>query len=145
MDIPRERFKVSRVLWLGKPSLSLGQEYALKYCSRLPNQLGHNSPSITLLGQPVIQGGNVSLVLHVGLLLLSLAGIERLNANRKSLSTALVVALLPWLVDFDQDFTMYVANAVIFTLVMLILFVPMVLIERYNCVMQSYIVNLIYV
>ena len=74
-----------------------------------------------------------------------MAGIERLNANRKSLSTALVVALLPWLVDFDQDFTMYVANAVIFTLVMLILFVPMVLIERYNCVMQSYIGNLIYV
>ena len=52
------------------------------------------------------------------------------------MSTALVVALLTWLIEFDQDFTMYVANAVNFTLVMLILFVPMVLIERYNCVMQ---------
>ena len=121
---------VPRVLWPDKPSLSLGKVYAVKYCSKLPHLVGHHSSSITVLGQPLIHGGIFGLIIHAGLLLFALAGIEKLNANRSALSTCLVVALLPWLIDFDQDFAMYLANAVKFALVMLILFIPIVLIER---------------
>ena len=121
---------IPRVLWDNKPSLSLGGTYAVNYCSKLPEYLGHHSASITLLGQPVIQGGMIGLILHGGILLMVLATIEKMNSNRTGLSTAFVVAMLPWLIDFDQDFAMYVANAVKFALVMTILFIPIYLIER---------------
>ncbi len=42
----------------------------------------------------------------------------------------MVAALLPWLIDFDQDFAIYVANAVKFALVMAVLFIPVAVIER---------------
>ena len=128
---------IPRAFWPNKPNLSLGKEYAMKYCSRRTFEIGHHSASITLLGQPIIKGGIWGLVFHVGILLFALAIVETFNANRAALSTTLVVALLPWLIDFDQDFAMYVANAVKFTLVMLILFVPMVLIEHYNGAMRK--------
>ncbi|HER26070.1 MAG TPA: hypothetical protein ENI69_03065 [Rhodospirillales bacterium] len=121
---------VPRLLWPEKPNLSLGQEYAVKYCAKAPQFLGQHSASITLLGQPVIMGGLIGLIIHGGLLILALAGIERLNRNPTALSTAFVAALLPWLIDFDQDFALYVANAVKFALVMAALLIPMALIER---------------
>ena len=124
---------IPRILWKNKPSLSLGGNYAVNYCSKQPKYLGYHSASITLLGQPLIQGGIIGLILHGGILLLVLAAIERMNTNRTGISTAFVVALLPWLIDFDQDFSMYVANAVKFSSVMIILYVPIVLIERRAC------------
>jgi len=59
-----------------------------------------------------------------------------MNTNRTGLSTAFVVALLPWVIDFDQDFAMYVANAVKFSLVMAFLIAPIALFERYGGVMR---------
>ena len=125
---------VPRILWPNKPSLSLGQEYAVKYCSKLPKHLGDHSASITLLGQPVIHGGIIGLVVHGGILLLILAGVEKFNVRRSALSTAMVAAMLPWLMDFDQDFAMYIANAVKFALVMGVLFVPIAIISSRNSI-----------
>ncbi len=107
---------VPRALWPDKPSLSLGGDYTTRYCG-FPVK-GRNSSSITLLGQPIIQGGGAGLLLHGTLLLIGLAGIAWLNRDPWSLSTSTVTALLPWLIDFDQDFAMYVANFVKFSLVM---------------------------
>lgn len=123
---------VPGVLWPDKPTLSMGKEYAIKYCLRLERKstLGDHSSSITLLGQPLIHGGVIGLIVHAGLLLLGLAIIERFNTNPKALSAAMVTALLPWLMDFDQDFAMYIANAAKFAVVMAIVFIPIVLIER---------------
>ena len=121
---------VPRVLWPNKPSLSLGKEYAVKYCLRLAKTLGDHSSSITLLGQPVIHGGIIGLIIHTGLLLLALAAIERFNANSAALPSAMVAAMLPWLIDFDQGFAIYIANAVKFALVMAAVFVPVAMIER---------------
>ena len=80
----------------------------------------------------MIQGGLIGLILHGGILLLVLSAIEKMNTNRTGLSTAFVVSLLPWLFDFDQDFAMYVANAVKFALVMAFLIAPIALFERYG-------------
>jgi len=133
-DLARQGFwlvgLIPRVLWPGKPSLSLGRTYAKRYCRLKLNPSSTHSASITLLGQPVIHGGWTGLFVHVGLLLLALAAVERLNADPRALRGAVVAALLPYLVDFDQDFALYVANAVKFTLVMGVLFLPAAAIER---------------
>lgn len=113
---------VPRILWPEKPSLSLGRDYSTRYCGF--QEMNVHSSSITLLGQPVIQGGWMGLILHGGLLLVALGGLTWFSRNPGSLSSTTIVALLPWLIDFDQDFAMYAANAVKFFLVML----PMVLI-----------------
>ncbi len=108
---------VPRLFWPGKPSLSLGQDYAYQYCGIRAKST--HTASITLLGQPVIYGGWAGLLLHGGLLIAGLAGLVRLGRNRDGVAAVTVVALLPWLIDFDQDFALYVANAVKFFLVML--------------------------
>ena len=78
-----------------------------------------HSSSITLLGQTVIQGGWIGLILHAGILIAGLGGITWLSRKPLSLATASTAALLPWLIDFDQNFGMYVANATKFFLVLL--------------------------
>ena len=107
---------VPRVLWADKPDLSKGQDYATKYCNNGPK--GQHTASITLLGQPLIEGGRAGLLLHGGLLIACLGGITWLGRRPERLSTMVVVALLPWLIDIEQDFALYVANAVKFFLVM---------------------------
>ncbi len=111
---------VPRVLWPEKPSLSLGRDYSWYYCGS--NVKNENSSSITLLGQPVIRGGEIGLLLHGGLLIVGLGGVTWFGRKRDRLSAVTVVALLPWLIDFDQDFALYVANAVKFLLAMLPLY-----------------------
>ena len=106
-----------RIVWPEKPYLSLGQSYSYRYCKKLRG-VSHSS-SITLLGQAVIQGGWIGLILHAGILIAGLGGITWLSRKPLSLATASTAALLPWLIDFDQNFGMYVANATKFFLVLL--------------------------
>ena len=119
---------VPRILWPDKPSLSLGQDYSTRYCGFWSK--GPHSSSITMLGQPVIHGGWLGLLLHGGLLLAGLAGLTWWSRDPYNLSSTSIAALLPWLIDFDQDFALYVANAVKFSLVMLPLILVANLSER---------------
>ena len=121
---------VPRAIWAEKPSLSLGGTYASRYCGMPENRVGVHSASITLLGQPVIRGGWPGLLLHVGLLLMVLAAIERHNADPRTLPAMMTAAMLPWLIDFDQDFALYVANAVKFGIVVAAPMVAGVMIEK---------------
>lgn len=105
---------VPRGMWPEKPSLSLGREYAKEYCGEDRN-LAHTN-SISLLGQPIIHGGGIGLLLHGGILIACLGGLVWLGRDPYSQSTVAIVALLPFLIDFDQDFAMYVANTVKFCL-----------------------------
>ena len=125
---------VPRAIWQEKPSLSLGNAYAQKYCAGKPPP--PHSSSITLLGQPIIHGGWTALFLHGGLLIIGLGCLVRLSRDPRSLSSAAVVALLPWLIDFDQDFAMYVANAVKFHLAMLPMIFLVGLLERNQTVLR---------
>lgn len=108
---------VPRALWPNKPNLSLGNVYAKKYCGQPKETI--TSGSITLLGQPIINGGLIGLLLHGGILITCLGGAAWLTQNPHKLSAIVIVALLPWLIDFDQHFTMFFANAAKFFLVML--------------------------
>lgn len=101
---------VPRVLWPEKPSLSRGKEYALDYCGfKTADYSGKfpHSASITLLGEPIVEKGWSGLIVAqtciVALLILStLAG-----AKNGMLGAAAMVAMLPWLADFDQHFALY--------------------------------------
>lgn len=118
---------VPRLLWPDKPSLSLGQHYAQSYC--MEKKGSTHTASISLLGQPVVQGGWLGLWLHGGILVLCLAGLTRIGRHPHGLRTVWVAALLPWLIDFDQDLAMFVANAVKFSMVMAPLVVVAVWLE----------------
>ena len=48
-----------------------------------------------------------------------LAGVVWLGRNSRGLATVVCVAMLPWLIDFDQDFALFAANAIKFFLAML--------------------------
>ena len=132
--INRQGFWISvlipRILWPEKPNFSRGQDYAKRYCG-IPNPEANNhSASITLLGQPVIYGGLVGLVPHGGLLLLALGAVARAGRNPRSAAAVWSVAMLPWLIDFDQDFALYVGNAVKFGMIMAALSLGFHLLER---------------
>ena len=113
---------VPRAIWPEKPSLSMGADYASIYCGDCDNappycmkNLGNqHSASITLLGQPIIQGGKIGFLLHGGILIICLGVFGWVSRRDNHLATVVIVALLPWLIDFDQDLAMYVANAVKF-------------------------------
>jgi hypothetical protein len=59
-----------------------------------------------------------------------LAAIERHNFDPRRLPAMMTAAMLPWLVDFDQDFALYVANAVKFGVVVVVPMVAGVMIEK---------------
>ena len=109
---------VPRVLWPEKPNLSHGSYYADMYCGRL-KYAAHNkthSSSITLLGQPIIMGGMTSLLLHGGILVFFLGGLTWIARRSQGLGRIFVFALLPWWIDFDQDYVLYAANLAKFAL-----------------------------
>ena len=119
-DIAQQAFwlkiLVPRAFWAEKPDFSQGAEYAIKYCGLRPQS--HHSASISLLGQPVVYGGIDGLLLHGLILFLGLSGITILSFKKPGLSRVVVFALLPWWIDFDQDFALYIGNIIKFVLIM---------------------------
>ena len=108
---------IPRAVWPRKLNYSLGNEYAIEYCG-IPDAPDH-SASITLLGQPLIYGGVPALVLHGGILLLVLGTAGAVSMSRPGLPRIVIFALLPWWIDFDQDFALYAGNIVKFGICML--------------------------
>jgi hypothetical protein len=120
LDIFRQTFwlevLVPRIIWRDKPNFSLGGKYKSDYC-KIKGQSAHSS-SITLLGQPVTHGGMAGLIMHGALLLLLLGAITGFSCNTPGLCRIAVFALLPWWIDFDQDFALFIGNIVKFGLFM---------------------------
>lgn len=104
---------VPRILWPDKPSLSLGGHYATAYCrSSQGGADPRHSASITLLGQPVVQAGAKGLAVSTVVLLVTLLTGTALVLRGGFVGLVLVAGMLPYLCDFDQDFALYVGNAV---------------------------------
>jgi hypothetical protein len=111
------RAVVPRALWPEKPTLSLGSQYFERYCGQKPEDVSLGSASITLIGQPLAAGGFRGLRLGQAALVVGLAA-ATLAARRRPLSRLAFAAVLPWLVDFDQDYALYWANALKSTVIM---------------------------
>lgn len=106
---------IPRPLWPTKPSISHGAHYALTYCGMKLEDINPAKPhsaAITLLGDPIINGGRKGLFVALAALIavVGAAGVL-LQGGRRTIRIG-VVAFLPWLVDFEQSFAFYLANAV---------------------------------
>lgn len=104
---------VPRVLWPEKPNLSVGVEYGIAYCNVKPEYMapgGKHSASITLLGEPVERAGWFGLAVAQTALLAALLCATALAVRAGPVGPIGLAALLPWLIDFDQSFALYVAN-----------------------------------
>ena len=64
------------------------------------------------------------------MLLFALSVLERYHSDPHVLSAMVAGAPLPWLIDFDQDFGLHVANAVKLALVMAVVFIPAAIIAK---------------
>lgn len=102
---------VPRILWAEKPSLSNGVEYQTLYCGLPRAEAARSSASITLIGQPLAQGGLYGERLAV-VFLAAAAVIGTLLMTGNPIARLAWAAVLPWLIDFDQDYAMYWANAI---------------------------------
>jgi hypothetical protein len=122
------RALIPRVLWPEKENMSLGSEYSKTYCD--PTWNSQHSASITLLGQPIIMGGTIGLLLHGGFLFAGLCGLTFASRRYPGTGRIIIVALLPWWIDFDQDFALYIANLVKFFLLMCLFAIPVFLFGR---------------
>jgi hypothetical protein len=119
-----------RALWPEKPTLSLGKMYSVLYCG-MPNKNNGHSSSITLLGEPIIKGGALGLYVHCGILIIGLT-VFSLVARRYGDSGAVVsLSMLPWWINFEQHFGLYVANLVKFGLVIVGTYIIILLVEKY--------------
>ncbi len=110
---------IPRIFWPQKPRLSRGAEYAEKYCGQTGAIKLSHSESITLLGEPLLNGGVLGVVvaqLLVGSILYIFTVLIR-SGNLKYL--IFTIALLPWLSTFEQHFAEYFANLVKVTIIML--------------------------
>ena len=121
---------VPRALWPEKPTLSLGKMYSLLYCG-MPNVNNGHSSSITLLGEPIIKGGALGLYVHGGILIIGLT-VFSLVARRYGDSGAVVcLSMLPWWINLEQHFGLYVANLVKFGLVIVGTYILILLVDKY--------------
>jgi len=117
---------VPRALWPEKPSLSRESEYAEKYCGQTGAIKGSHSESITLLGEPLLNGGILGVIVAQLCLAVFFFIATNLLASGKPAQTILVVALLPWLATFEQHFGVYFANLVKTMIIMLPLFLVLI-------------------
>lgn len=102
---------VPRAVWPGKPDLSQGGRYASQYCGWSAEDVAttRHSASITLLGEPLIQAGGLGLAVALAAIVAITvwAGWAMMAGGAFG---ALALALMPWIVDFDQLFALWLAN-----------------------------------
>lgn len=122
------RALIPRIFWPQKENFSLGSKYEVQYCGGLAES--RHSASITVLGQPVIKTGATGLLFHAGILLFGIGVLSWLSLRSAGLGAVYVMSLLPWWIDFDQDFALYVAHIVKFSIIMGIVMLPVAFIEK---------------
>ncbi len=125
---------VPRAFWPGKPNLSNGEGYGQRYCGVPPATPGTpvHSASVTLLGEPWIEAGRPGLTAASLLLVAIATGLAWAWKRGPTLAVAIVLALSPWIIDFDQHFAMWVGNLAKAALAMVATAVFLVLVGRIN-------------
>lgn len=113
---------VPRMLWPDKPALSKGDVYAERYCGWPAEEVrfSKHSAAITLLGEPWVHGGVVGMAAALLLMSMVLWAAARLLFRRGAQGIA-VLAVLPWLIDFDQGVAIWFAHAVKFGLTAMVI------------------------
>ena len=110
---------VPRALWPEKPVLSLGYEYGVKYCGSKSPRSDPHYELITLLAEPLLHGGWSGLIAAQIFLGLGLGLVGFYMPRAGVIPLIAIVALLPWLIHFQQSLALYFANSVKMFLYML--------------------------
>ena len=121
---------VPRAVWPEKPTLSLGKVYSVSYCGMTDTNNGHSS-SITLLGEPLIKGGALGLYVHGGILIIGLTVFSLVARRHGDAGAVVCLSMLPWWINFEQHFGLYVANLVKFGLVIIGTYIIILIVEKY--------------
>lgn len=125
---------VPRVLWPEKPNLSRGKEFGQKFCGT-PSRPGNQTVAlITLMGEPILEGGVAGLIaaqmfLGIGLFVIAMLAFRRGHGGSATRLIALA-AMLPWLAHFQQHFALFFAGAVKTFIIMAPLFIILAYCER---------------
>ncbi len=110
---------VPRALWPEKPILSRGSEYAEKYCNQVGAAKLQHSESITLLGEPLLNGGILGVFIAQLCITIFFFIATRSLGSGQSVQIIFVAALLPWLATFEQHFAEYFGNLVKVIIIMI--------------------------
>ena len=105
---------VPRFLWPEKPSLSQGSVYAIRFCDRTETDIipgRAHSASITLLGEPLAEAGIPGMLVGMATVFVALGALSWGAWFGGFYTRSVTIALLPWLADFDQSLSFYIANS----------------------------------
>ena len=130
---------VPRYFWPDKPNLSPGVDYAIRYCGKAPEEIDPRNPhhaSLTLIGEPIARAGWAGLALALGVLAAGLSVVAALS-RRSAAGMIAATALIPWLIDFDQHFALYIANALKMFIYMSPVVLVLALAERHAVLRQT--------
>lgn len=114
---------VPRAVWPGKPSLSRGSEYAARYCGAVIDPANPHSEALTLLAEPVMEGGKFGMFAGEAGIILLIAFASVIMRRLGAIGIITGTAMLPWLTAVEQHLAFYVANG----LKTLILMLPLAL------------------
>lgn len=103
---------VPRVLWPEKPVVSRGVEYGERYCGAKAVENNQHYELISLLGEPILMGGVIGLAVAQAFMAICLFAFSLAMVRAGPVSLIAVVALLPWLIHYQQSFALYFANTV---------------------------------
>lgn len=109
---------VPRFFWPSKPTLSEGDLYSARFCNSEPDATKPGSMSVSLLGEPIIDAGWFGLTAALFAWFFLIAAFSRLAIALGPPGMGWLIAMTPWLTDFDQSFTLYIAQGVKSALIM---------------------------
>lgn len=110
---------VPRAFWPEKPILSRGSQYAEKYCGQADATKQKHSESITLLGEPLLNGGILGVVIAQLCVAVFFVIATKSLMSGQPAQIIFVAALLPWLATFEQHFAEYFGNLVKVIIIMM--------------------------
>ena len=113
---------VPRALWPDKPNLSRGTEFTVLYCKLSVTPGVPHDSSITLLGEPLVEAGMLGLITAQTVIAVLFIGLTLFSLKAGPLGLTTLAALTPWLIDFDQNFALYIGNLFKMSLFMLPIF-----------------------
>ncbi len=103
---------VPRFLWADKPNLSRGAYYAVEYCRQQVTPSKPHSEALTLLAEPLMEGGREGLFVGEAILLAFLGAATWLMFRLGPAGLVSGIAMLPWLTGVEQHMSYYLANCV---------------------------------
>ena len=110
---------VPRALWPEKPNLSRGMEYAVEYCDAHIARQNPHSEALTLLAEPIMEGGARGFFAGEALVLAYVGILSILMMRTGAAGIVTGTAMLPWLTAFEEHLVYYIANCTKMLLIVL--------------------------